>query len=700
MTLPLTGARSGHVDSAAYLDLIGQGVRALAHALQDALPPGVDTPDWNEHEALLRRSKGPMPDLVRRFDLDTLAIQCLYLALIRHLEPESASAFDPTLITIAAVKDLLCADDAQRRAAEAALQPDAPLVRHGLLRLETTTVKSGALTKQILLSPAALNYLLCDPGLHSGVASLARLAHPRVSLLNVIVAPDKLSRVRELVEHQARYRALIQDWGLDELLPYGLGLTFLFAGPSGTGKTLLSLALASHIGAPLVTLSAGDVPEREGGERLLRAAFEEATIRDAVVVLDHCEALLAKADPRRAAVTRVLEEFEGIAILITNHPERLDESVDRLVGYNLRFPRPGPSERRQIWEVHMPPRMPVADDIELDVLANSYDFTGAAIKNAVLVAVSRALAEGPAAPVVTMARLLEGCGTQLGYALEALTVQTRSQLTFADIVLPDEAQQRVKEVIAAVRNQSLVLNAWGLGQRLTTGVGITVLFDGPPGTGKTLCAEIVAAEFDRAVHRVNLPEVVSKWVGETEKNIREIFQGARASHAMLLFDEADALFSARTSETKSATDRYANMEVNLLLQEIERFPGVVFLTTNFYGVLDKALLRRIQFRVSFEEPEAEQRRRIWEVLIPAQLPMADDVDLAGIAKHYELNGGRIKNALLRASYRAAEAGSPVTQRILWEACRDGYKAAGKVIRDPSKQQPRKPRPRELNPDPS
>jgi SpoVK/Ycf46/Vps4 family AAA+-type ATPase len=125
---------------------------------------------------------------------------------------------------------------------------------------------------------------------------------------------------------------------------------------------------------------------------------------------------------------------------------------------------------------------------------------------------------------------------------------------------------------------------------------------------------------------VNLPEVVSKWVGETEKNIREIFQSARVSHAMLLFDEADALFASRSGEVKNANDRYANMEVNLLLQEIERFPGVCFLTTNAFGALDKALLRRVQFRVTFQEPDAAQRAAIWRVLCPRRMPRAPDVD--------------------------------------------------------------------------
>jgi SpoVK/Ycf46/Vps4 family AAA+-type ATPase len=200
----------------------------------------------------------------------------------------------------------------------------------------------------------------------------------------------------------------------------------------------------------------------------------------------------------------------------------------------------------------------------------------------------------------------------------------------------------------------------------------------------------MAGEFERPLYRVNIPEVVSKWVGETEKHIRQIFQHARVSHAMLLFDEADALFSARVAETQTATDRYANMEVNLLLQEIERFPGICILTTNFYGSLDRALIRRLQFRVTFEEPDAEQRTKIWETLCPTECPLDHDVDFASLAEEFEMTGGMIKNALLRAAYQSAERREVVNMSNLQAACRDEFVSAGKLTRDADWTPPERP----------
>jgi len=315
------------------------------------------------------------------------------------------------------------------------------------------------------------------------------------------------------------------------------------------------------------------------------------------------------------------------------------------------------------------------------MLATLYDFTGATIKNAVLVAVTRALAESPEAPRLTMQGLRVAADLQLKARLEDLALATRSTLTLDDLVLPDEQAGQMRALLEACRDQATVMNAWGFAKRLTTGKGVVALFDGVPGTGKTLAAEILAAELDRTLYRVNIPAVVSKWVGETEKHIQDVFARARASHAMLLFDEADALFSRRTPEATSSNDRYANMEVNLLLQEIERFEGIVIMTTNLYGRLDEALRRRILFRITFQSPDAAARARIWRVVLPQRAPLAGDVDFAKLGRLYDLAGGHIKNSALRAAYKAAAEGGAIAMRHLEEAAAEECRAAGVVLRE-------------------
>ncbi len=642
---------------------------------------------WLEFERRLAASDTPLGQAARRFRLGRFELRCVVLALSRHIEPRMSSVLGRLAqkrlevgITVGLALEAFCRSTAERVEARRAFLPSSPLVRHNLIQLKDPQAGGGTLSREMDLSPPFLRYILGEEGLSAGVAKIARLERPEVSLLNVVLPPKQVEAIREFVVHHGRYREVLGDWGFERVVPYGRGGTFLFSGPSGTGKTLLAQALAGDLGRPLLSLSAADLPEREGVEALLRDLFTEAAMRDAIVLVDECEVLFGREDRRKATAYKAIEDYDGILILVTSRPEVLDEGLERRIVYHIPFEVPDPALRRQIWEVHLPPGVPIEAEVDLDGLATRYDFTGGTIKNAVLVAVNLAIARDPDHPKLTHELLEEGCRSQLRYALEALTERTTTHLRLKDIVLPAAEKRKVAELIAACRNHTLVLNRWGFGRRLVTGKGIVALFDGPPGTGKTLCAEIVAGELDRPIHRVNIPEVVSKWVGETEKHIKRVFEAARVSHAMLLFDEADALFSARVAEARTSTDRYSNMEVNLLLQEIERFPGICILTTNSFGLLDKAMVRRVQFRVTFQEPDEAERRAIWETLCPPEAPLARDVNFRALAGRFELTGAQIKNALLRGAYRAAEAGKAIDQATLIAACEDECEAAGKVVR--------------------
>jgi len=224
--------------------------------------------------------------------------------------------------------------------------------------------------------------------------------------------------------------------------------------------------------------------------------------------------------------------------------------------------------------------------------------------------------------------------------------------SLGDVVLPAEVSGQVRYVVDFVANRSLILDDWGFGESHGRTGQCTVLFAGLPGTGKTMTAQAVAAELGKKVLLVCYPEVVSKWVGDTEKNIVALFAEARASDAVLVFDEADAMFHTRVNVT-NATDQSFNREVNVLLQEVERFDGVMILTTNRADGLDPALERRIVVRVEFPQPDAQARKLIWERHLPAGAPLADDVDLETLARSHALSGGQIRNAALRAAVSAA-----------------------------------------------
>jgi len=236
------------------------------------------------------------------------------------------------------------------------------------------------------------------------------------------------------------------------------------------------------------------------------------------------------------------------------------------------------------------------------------------------------------------------------------------------------------EMVSMVQSRPQVLEGWGLGRKLTAGAGVSALFSGDPGTGKTLAAQIMAHELGIDLYRIDLSTVVSKYIGETEKNLEKIFREASESNAILFFDEADSIFGKR-SEVKDAHDRYANIEVGYLLQRMEDYSGVAILATNLRANLDEAFTRRLQFIINFPFPDEAYRQRIWKVLMPPDLPVAEDLDFGLMADRFKVAGGSIRNIIVSAAYLAAADGGVVTMDHLMHGTRREYQKMGRLLHD-------------------
>ena len=257
--------------------------------------------------------------------------------------------------------------------------------------------------------------------------------------------------------------------------------------------------------------------------------------------------------------------------------------------------------------------------------------------------------------------------------------------TFRDVVLPEETRRTLEEALAQVRNHSLIFGRWGLGERHATGLGLAFNFAGPPGTGKTICAEAIARSLGMKLLVVDYAEVESMWMGETPKNIAGVFRAAAEQNAVLFFDEADAIASRRSAGSALPQDRENNLSVNVLLRELDAFNGVVIFATNLAANFDPAFERRIRTHVRFLMPGVEEREQIWQVQIhPKKTPLARDVDFRALAETYEVSGGDIKNAVLKAASAAAsepgaDAGKAIHQRHLERGIQDVI-AAKSVMR--------------------
>jgi SpoVK/Ycf46/Vps4 family AAA+-type ATPase len=262
--------------------------------------------------------------------------------------------------------------------------------------------------------------------------------------------------------------------------------------------------------------------------------------------------------------------------------------------------------------------------------------------------------------------------------LDNMAQRIEPAATWDDLVLPEMQRQTLLEIAVHVKERVKVYESWGFGAKSSGGLGISALFTGGSGTGKTMAAEVLANELRIDLYRIDLSQVVSKYIGETEKNLRHVFDAAEEGGAILLFDEADALFGKR-SEVKDSHDRYANIEVSYLLQRMEAYRGLAILTTNMKSAVDTAFLRRIRFIVHFPFPDAKQRMRIWKGIFPESTP-TDELDTEKLAR-LNVAGGNIRNIALNAAFLAADAGGEVRMEHLLRAVRSEYMKMEKPLTD-------------------
>ena len=336
-------------------------------------------------------------------------------------------------------------------------------------------------------------------------------------------------------------------------------------------------------------------------------------------------------------------------------------------------PRPDAQTQRALWRVNLA-GSDVRDE-DIDRLVQQFDLGPSEIARSVRAANEDVrIAPGADAPDA-FERLWRACRENAARSIDALGQRITPGYGWDDLVLPPDVMLRLEEIAAQVANRARVYETWGLGAKLARGRGISALFAGPSGVGKTMAAEVLARHLDLDLFRIDLAGVVSKYIGETEKNLKRVFDAAEASGAILFFDEADALFGKRT-EVKDSHDRYANIEVNYLLQRMEDYRGLAILATNMKSHLDPAFLRRLRFIVDFPAPDAAVRREIWRRAFPPAAP-TEQLDLDALAR-MDITGGNIRNIAVNAAFLAAEAGTPIRMEHVLHGARREYDKLDKM----------------------
>jgi ATP-dependent 26S proteasome regulatory subunit len=369
--------------------------------------------------------------------------------------------------------------------------------------------------------------------------------------------------------------------------------------------------------------------------------------------------------PHAQALNRWLEQTQGALFLAAETRRNLTRPT-----IMLNVKKPTASEQRALWLTMLDERAVLLDGA-LDRLVSQFDLDAdsiSAVHSITLAAQADNLEQA----------LWDGCRVQARPRLDDLAQRIEASATWDDIVLP-EAQLRVlREIAMHVRRRQRVYETWGWNKKQSRGLGISALFAGASGTGKTMAGEVLANELQLDLYRIDLSAVVSKYIGETERNLKRVFDAAEAGGAILLFDEADALFGKRT-EVQDSHDRYANIEISYLLQRMEQYRGLAILTTNLLEALDKAFLRRIRFVVNFPFPDFALRQEIWRRVFPHELPQKA-VDPSRLAR-LNIAGGNIRNIALNASFLAADAAEPVQMHHLLRAAQSEYDKLDRKLTD-------------------
>jgi len=599
------------------------------------------------------------------FDVDVVLI-CLAAELDLRYERLYAYLQDDVTKKRASVDlmlSLLCASFVAKLEMRRRFNLAAPLLEHQLVSLidDPANPRTPLLSRYVKLDERIVNYLLGADEIDARLTGYATLIEPKRTLDSLILPSELLSELGSLAER-----------GIN-----GSGLNLYFQGPYGVGKRSTAEALCRIAGLKLLVVDGASLAPSPSSDfaLFLRLIFREATLQNAAIYWNGFDALLPDEQSTvRKMLLQQLQELRGMAFVAGETTwEPVDNPELRLV--RIEFPRPAYGDRLHFWRTALDGLNHI--DVDPAALANKFRFTGGQIRDAALTARNQASQREPERAAITMPEMLEACRLQSNRKLATLATSIKPHFSFKDIVLPSDRLRQLREICAAVEYRSLLYDEWGFEDKLSLGKGLSLLFAGPSGTGKTMAAEILAGELGLDLYKIDLSTIVSKYIGETEKNLSRIFTEAATSNAILFFDEADALFGKR-SEVRDSHDRYANIEVNYLLQRMEEYDGIVILATNLRKNMDEAFVRRIHATIEFPFPNAADRLRIWRGVWPAKTPR-EGLDLEFLARRFELTGGNIRNIALAAAFLGAEDGGCVRMKHVIRGTWQEYQKMGKVI---------------------
>jgi hypothetical protein len=537
-----------------------------------------------------------------------------------------------------------------------AIGAGAPLRRHRLVEVQD---KAGELVAAatVRAAPRVLRWLVDPVGLDDEVAEFASLfmgAAPELTPAAIKSLDEIIDGARAFIETQRAHGRALGD--------------LVLRGARGAGRSEVAREACRRLGLPVLAAPVGAILGQPQPAEAVAALLREAVLLDAQLVLEGGESL-SGADEVSARVRTALGASTRPLLITSSSAEQSRLAAGRKLV--LRDVPIAPTHvRESIWREVLP-------DVPSEEVASLYRVGAGAIARCADGARLRAEVRGAQAP--SHADVAGAVRAEFETDLGTVATRVDVSQTWEDLVVPDDTGRTIAELVDQLRHRSTVLGRWGFQRKLGKGLGTTALFSGEPGTGKSMVAGLIARELGLELYQIDLSRVLSKWIGETEKNLSKVFDAAETGHVVLLFDEADALMGKRTADVKGANDRYANIETNYILQRLEQFHGVAILTSNLESSIDPALSRRLSFELRFPFPDEEQRAEIWKRMLPAELPIIGEIDYKKLATRFELAGGHIRNIVLRAAYLAASDSGGLSMDHLLRAAEYEYRDHGMLV---------------------
>jgi hypothetical protein len=605
-------------------------------------------------ESALGGRAAPLQILAEEFELSPLAMRLLILIAAPTMWGELARLYgilandEHRPMCDELLLHQLGGVTSDRHALSRALDRDQPLVRHGLVAVRGDRARPFA---ALSVDPLVLWILRADP-LVADLDDGTKTVPAGRSIEELRVPAAEVARAIEALQSVPASPARL-----------------VVRGRIGSGRRTLVAALAARASRRVGMIDAGRLV-REKRIELLPLLLRRSALRGWLPMVDGLDAIGGEDVAMREQVRDALREHPGPLALRLPH----DATPPLPPGFvQIDLPTLKIQERAEHWKATLDAAGLAVRD--LDALATRFQI-GPGVIERVTAQVREKVARG--GEIADVGRAIDG---EIRQHLESRLGQVASRVTrlanWSQVILPSDIQDSITELIARIRQRRTVYETWGYNAVMSTSRGVTALFQGGPGTGKTMVASAIANDLGLDLYRVDLSRVMSKWIGETEQNLAKVFDAAEEGHAIILFDEADSLFAKRT-EVRTSADRYANLEVNYLLQRLDSFEGIAILTTNFGTAIDNAFRRRLSFRLTFPFPDDESRELLWKTHLPDGVPRAGEFDFADLARRFRMSGGYVRNASLRAAFLAAEEGAPLTQDHLERAIRAEFREIGKL----------------------